>query len=282
MVLEAVAKYLSYLERGKSVAESVSQLCYSYNAPLISEFHNLYRSLFHEHDEHVKIVKALAKSKRGLSYQEIVEKTELSAGGTLSSRLEELKQSGFISKIPIFGKGKKDYLYLLTDEYSLFYLAWSSGVSSIDLQNRGCDYWILQRNTPTWNSWTGHAFKCLCLKHIESLKGELGIAAVQTKASKWRHKPSLKEKERGAEIDLLIDRTDNCINLCEIKFCKEEFTIDKDYAEKIQNKKECFLRIEKPHKSLFTTLITTYGSKHNKHYLSSIDREVTMDALFLR
>lgn len=282
MCLGGVAKYLSYLERGRSVAELIGELCFSYNAPLLAEFHKLYRSLFYEHDGHVQIVKALAHSKTGLSYQEIVKQTGLPTGGTLSAKIEELKQSGFVAEIPLYEEGEKRNCFLLIDEYSMFYLTWNEGVSSLDLQSRGSEYWIKQRNTQKWKSWTGCAFECLCLKHVEGIKSELGIRSVQTKNSKWRSVPHRKSKELGAEIDLVIDRADGCINLCEIKFYDDVFSVTKEYAEKLRNKRECFERVTGARKSTFITLITTYGTKHNEQYLSSVDREITMDALFTR
>jgi hypothetical protein len=279
MCLGGVAKYLSYLERGKSVPQLIGDLCFSYNAPLIAEFHKLYRSLFRNSEEHIEIVQALAQSRSGLSYQELAKRTGLPAGGTFSKRLEELIQSGFIMAVPSFGQSIGHYL--LIDEYSLFYLAWNAGISSLDLQHRGSDYWVKQRNTQSWKSWTGHAFECLCLKHIEGIKQKIGIAAVQTSTSKWKYLPPRKAKEPGVEIDLVIDRTDHCINLCEMKFYDEEFIMTKDYADRLRKKKACFERITNTRKSTFITLITTYGAKHNEHYLSVVDQEINMDALFL-
>lgn len=280
MCLGGVAKYLSYLERGKSVAQLIGELCFSYNAPLLPEFHKLFRSLFHKHEDHETIVKALATSRSGLAYQELLKKTGLPTGGSTSKKLEELKQSGFIAEIPLFGEA--GFHYLLVDEFSLFYLTWIAGIPALDLQNLGPDYWLRQRNTQSWKSWTGHAFECLCFKHIESIKAEMGLAAVQTRTSKWKYVPSKKSDESGVEIDLVIDRADQCINLCEIKFYEGELIIDKEYAAKLRKKKECFERITGTRKSTFNTLITTYGAKHNDLYLAAIDQEVTMNALFLK
>jgi predicted AAA+ superfamily ATPase len=282
MCLGGVAKYLSYLERGKSVAQLIGELCFSFNAPLISEFHKLYRSLFSQSEEHIAIVKALAESRSGLSYNEIVKKTGLSTGGTLTKRLEELKQSGFITEIPIFEEGEKAQHYLLVDEYSLFYLTWNADATPLDLQSRGADYWIKERNKQSWKIWTGHAFECLCLKHIEGIKMGIGLAAVQTSVSKWRYLPQKNSKEFGAEIDVIIDRADLCVNLCETKFYEGELIIDKEYAEKLRRKRECFLRVTKTKKTPFITLITTQGVKHNDHFRASVDQEITMDALFLK
>ncbi|MBM3197709.1 MAG: ATP-binding protein [Chlamydiae bacterium] len=282
MCLGGVAKYLSYLEKGKSVAELIGELCFSYNAPLISEFHKLYNSLFHQHEEHVKIVKALAKSRSGLSYQELVSITKIPTGGALTAKINELRESGFITDVVSYGEKRKNIRYILIDEYSLFYLSWNDGVSALDLQSRGSEYWVKERNKQAWKIWMGHAFESLCLKHIESMKAMLGIAAVQTRASKWRYIAPKHSEESGAEIDLLIDRADDCVHLCEIKFHEEEFCITKDYAERLLRKRECFQRVSGCKKSIFITLITAFGTKHNAHYLSAVDQELTMDALFMK
>ncbi|MBX9923730.1 MAG: ATP-binding protein [Rhabdochlamydiaceae bacterium] len=281
MCLGGVAKYLSYLEKGKSAAQLIGELCFTYNAPLISEFHKLYRSLFLQYEEHEAIVKALSKSRMGLSYQELLKKTGLSTGGTFSKRIHELMQSGFIAEISSFEESESARRYLLIDEYSLFYLTWNAGVSALDLQNRGPDYWMKQRNSQAWKAWTGHAFECLCLKHLENIKASLGLGAVQTKTSKWKYIPPKGSKESGAEIDLVIERADQCINLCEIKFYEDLFSIDKEYSEKLCRKKECFERITKTRKPTFLTLITTQGTKHNSYYDAIIQQEVNMDSLFL-
>ena len=111
---------------------------------------------------------------------------------------------------------------------------------------------------------------------------QMGLGAVHTKASKWKYVPKPRSKEVGAEVDLVIDRADQCINLCEMKFYEEEFVVDREYAAKLRRKKECFERVTGTGKPVFTTLITTQGAKHNDHYLAVVDQELTMDALFLR
>ncbi len=282
MCIGGVAKYLTYLERGKSASQMIGEMCFTYNAPLLAEFHKMYRSLFSHHEDHIKIVKALGEKRSGLAYSEIVAKTGLSAGGTLSGRLEELSESGFITEVPVFGKGVKSNRYVLTDEYSLFYLSWISGVSTIDLQSGGPDYWVKQRNRQSWKIWAGFAFENICFKHVDRIKSALGLAAVQTETSKWRHecKKGSEVEVEGSEIDLIISRADQCINLCEIKYYDDVFTVDKEYAAKLRRKKSVFESVSGEKKSNFTTLITTYGSKHNEHFLSSVDQELDMNALF--
>lgn len=277
MCLGGVAKYLSYLEKGKSPAQMIGEVCFNYNAPLLSEFHKLYRSLFTHYEDHTKIVKALSSKRSGLTYQEIIKKTKIAAGGTLTKRLEELLESGFINELLNFGKGVKSHRYILTDEYSLFYLFWISGLSALDLQNSGPDYWLKQRNSQSWRTWSGFAFENICLKHVDRIKFALGLAAVHTETSKWRSTPQVEE---GCEIDLVINRADQCINLCEIKYYEDVFTLDKDYAEKLRKKKWSFARETETKKALFLTLITTYGAKHNESFHASIDQDLTIDDLF--
>lgn len=281
MCLGGVARYLSYLERGSSTAQMIGELCFSFNAPLIAEFHKLYRSLFQNYEEHVKIVKLLATSREGFSYSELVEKLGISSGGTLSKRLEELKLSGFIAEIPVFEEGVNSNLYQLIDEYSLFYLTWQAEVSALELQNRSSDYWMKQRNSQPWKIWTGYAFESLCLKHIEGIKKALGLTAINTTTSRWRHNSSKKSENFGAQVDVVIDRVDNCINLVELKFYEKIFVVTREYAEKLKQKRLVFETVTGTRKSTFTTLITPYGVKKNENYMSCIDQELTMDCLFL-
>ena len=67
-------------------------------------------------------------------------------------------------------------------------------------------------------------------------------------------------------MDLVIDRADNCINLCEIKFCEEQFEITKDYAKDLERKKSVFQEITGTKKSI--TIITPFGlQKENVYWI---------------
>ncbi|MEZ4852095.1 MAG: ATPase [Bacteroidia bacterium] len=85
----------------------------------------------------------------------------------------------------------------------------------------------------------------------------------------------------GTQIDLLIDRSDQSINVCEIKFSEEDYIITKKDVENIQTKKQVFRYHTKTKKHLFTTIITTMGVVENTHKLNSIDQVVKMNDLFL-
>src|SRR5690606_7593870 len=121
-------------------------------------------------------------------------------------------------------------------------------------------------------------FENICLKHSNKIKIALGLGGILTTESHWRHHP--RSGGKGAEIDLLIDRADDCINLCEIKFCTNEFEITADYAQELERKKEIFQKVTETKKTIFLTMITPFGVKENENYLGLINQQLTLDALF--
>lgn len=278
MAIGGIPKYLSHVQKGQSALQIVGELCF--NGVLVNEFDELYASLFEINSHHVNIVKALAKHPNGLMKSEIAQIAALSAGGGMNMILDELEQSGFILMIKDFGKGKKESRYRLVDEYSLFYLKWEPKAKENSLSIRDNTFWMSIFNSPLGQTWAGHAFEMICLKHLSHIKKSLGIAGVLTSASGWVYKAPQGGHERGVQVDLLIDRADHCINLCEIKYCKEEFVVNKTYDKELREKKRIFLEQSKSKKSLFLTLISPYGVKKNVGYFETVDVSLTMDCLF--
>lgn len=279
MVMGGVPKYLSYVERGKSTAQIVNEVCFTLNGGLFNEFDNLYKSLFDHYDYHIAIVKTLSKNANGLTKGDLLKKVKLTSGGSSSKILEELVDAGFLIYVPSFSKKKIGGVYRLIDEYSYFYLTWMIEKSSIGFESIDNEFWIKKYGTGKWKAWSGFAFESVCLKHIQKIKNALGIGGVSTVDSGWHFSPQ-KSNEKGAEIDLVIDRADRCINLCEMKYSDHEFVIDKEYSEKLQNKKNVFRSQTQTTKALFSTLVTTFGVKKNANYFSVVDNQLTMDDLF--
>ena len=240
MAMGGVAGYLKYVERGRSATQIINDLCFVPNGLLFDEFDILYRSLFDNYEVHVNVIKALSKPLSGLTKEKLLDKVGLKSGGTSSKIIEELVSSGFIAYIPAFGKKKIGGKYRLIDEYSLFYLVWIVDVSKTILEGRDKDYWLKKQATKAWTTWSGYVFENICLKHITKIKEALGLSGISTKESGWSYIPSNGKKESGAQIDLVIERADNCINLCELKYYNSEFAIDKEYAKKLENKKQIF------------------------------------------
>ena len=220
------------------------------------------------------MVKALATKWKGLTRKEIIQLTKLSNGGGLTKILKELSSSSFIEEILPFGKTKKETLFRLIDEYSLFYLTF------IDGKRAGKkDIWLQDSKENNYKVWRGYAFENICIKHIEAIKRALSIAGVRTEVSGFRSS-STKDGE-GIQIDMLIDRADQCINLCEMKFYNDEWTLTKTDANKLRQRRSRFQAISKTKKTIFNTIVTTYGIKSNSYSYEQVDNYVTMDSLFL-
>ncbi len=273
MTTGGIPHYLKEVKVGESATQAIDRLCFTNDGILRDEFKNLYVALFDKADKHIGIVKALANKRSGMNRNEIMEACKLNSGGSLTKLLEELLESGFILGYVPFNKTTKDTIYKLSDEYSIFYLKFIENSKAA-----GAGTWQSKAAGASYLSWSGLAFENICLKHIPLIKKKLGISGIYTEQSIWRFSP--KDKSSGTQIDLLIDRQDNCINLCEIKFSIHPFTIDKKYSETLIAKKMIFLEQNASKKSVFITLISTFGTKINEHYTNTVQNQITMDALF--
>ncbi len=278
MALGGVAKYLSDLPLGKSASQIINELCFQPQGHLFNEFNKLYESLFDDSYKHIQVIRALAKKPRGgLKQSALLKAASLIPAGSSTTVLEELEEAGFIMSQTSFGKRSRERIYRLIDEYSLFYLRWIDPVKEDVLRNFDPDYWTKQQVTATWIEWAGHAFENICLKHSFNIKKKLGISGITTTESHWQHFPS-GEEDKGAEIDLVIDRADSCINLCEMKFSNNTFILDREYAANLENKKKTFQEQTKTKKTLFTTLITTFGTNKSSSIYNYTT--LTLDDLF--
>jgi len=280
MATGGVPKYLSFVERGKSSAQNINSLCFNPQSPLLKEFHKLYESLFEDAYKHVKIVRELANTSQGMTQQELFNAVGLSVGGRSSDILNELEESGFIISMQAFGKQLKERKYRLIDEYSLFYLTWIDEEKQNVLQGSDKDYWGKIQLSSSWHTWAGYAFENICLKHASKIKEGLEIAGVSTREWYWQFLPPKKSSEQGAEVDLVIERADQCINLCEMKFYNTEYSMTRKDAEDLERKKMIFADKTKTRKALFITLVTPYGLRENENYLSCVDKQLTLDTLF--
>lgn len=274
MAMGGIPQYLKEVQPGDSASQTIDRLCFTKDGLLQDEFKNLYYSLFDSAQNHIDIVRALAKKGRGLTRTEIINTCKLTTGGYTTQLLEELSESGFIRPYIPFGKNKNQSLYKLTDEYSLFYLKFIEGSKAI-----GSGTWQTYLLGSSWTSWSGNAFESICMKHIPQLKKAMGIQSVYAEVSVWRHRPTDKT-DKGAQIDLLIDRNDSCINICEMKFSAKAFEISKAYARELENKLDVFRTQTKTRKAVFLTMITSYGVKNGKSFPGLVQTEVTMDSLF--
>ena len=271
MAMGGVPYYLEKILPGESVVQAIDRLCFTKDGVLRNEFNNVFASLFDQHDNHEAIIRALASVRKGLTRTEIAKKSKLKSGGTLSKTLTELEESGFIEKYLPY-KGNKDSVYRLTDEYSLFYIKY---IENIKPSNKGI--WIKMYNQPTYKIWSGFSFETICIKHVEQIKEGLKISGVNSLQGSWIEK----NKKNNAQIDLLIDRDDNIINICEMKFYNTGFILDKKYANEIAKKVDAFSLSTKTKKNVFITFITSYGLISNKYSKQHVQSELTINHLFI-
>jgi AAA+ ATPase superfamily predicted ATPase len=269
MVSGGVPFYLSEIRKGMSAFQEIDRLAFSKNGFLATEYDNLYRSLFGHADRHITIIETLAGKPRGLSREGIVQLSGLKDGGTLTTALRELEESGFISKSYPFGKKIRDSIYRLADLYTLFYLKFVK-----DQYQMGAGSWLSRIDSPAWRAWSGYAYESICFQHIHAIKKALGISGVYTEESSWL------DKDRSVQIDLLIDRRDHVINLCEVKFTQQPFELTKAYKGELEKKINTFRAETVTRKSVFPTLITTFGLKEGINSLGFIQNVITMDQLF--
>jgi uncharacterized protein len=270
MVLGGIPFYLEQIDGAYSAAQNINKLCFQKDGLLRTEFDNIYKSLFDKAEKHTAVIEALSKKTKGLTRDEMIKGARIPSGGNITRILSELEESGFIRKYLPFGKKGRESLYQLVDFYSLFYLKFIQRSSSLDENN-----WINSLDSPEQRAWSGYAFEQVCLAHIQEIKQALGISGVQTQTASW-----ISNGKQGAQIDLLIDRRDQVINVCEMKFSINSFTIDKKYAEELRNKIGIFKTEVKTRKSVFLTMITTFGLTKNEYSTSLVQNDFTMDILF--
>jgi hypothetical protein len=273
MAIGGIPYYLRNIKPGESMAQIIDRLCFAKDGPLKNEFHNLYKSLFAHSENHERVIRTLAAKGMGLNRNEIIKACGFSSGGSTSRILQELEESGFITPYIPFQKQANDSLYKLSDEYSLFYLKFIEHARDI-----APGAWLRKFGSPAYISWSGFSFESVCQKHVLQIRRKLGIEGVLTSVSTWRHVAD--EEGPGAQIDLLLDRQDRAINICEMKFSSDEFLIDKKYAAELDQKVSVFRRETQTKKTIFPTLVTTYGARKNEHYLGRIQAEVGMEDLF--
>ena len=267
MIFGGIPYYLRMMEKRYSLAQNIDRICFSEEAPLRYEFERLMDTLFTNPTKHLKVLEALHAKKKGLTRETIANLLDFGNGGNLTRILHDLEECGFIRRYKPFGKAKNGALYHLSDPFIAFHLTFIRRFS-------GEDFWSSYTDNANHRAWSGYAFEQVCLSHIIQIKKALGISGVHTDVSSWISRG----EGSGAQIDLVIDRADRVINLCEIKFAKGPFEIDRSYDLALRGKIEVFRNETKTRKALHLTMITTYGVKPGK-YAGLVQSEVNMDEL---
>lgn len=272
MIFGGIPFYMNYFKRGKSLAQNVDELFFTKGAKLALEYDRLFSSVFSNPDMTKEIVKILSKRSKGYTRQEIISKSGCSDGGSLTKSLTALIASDFVIKYIPFGYSKREVHYKLVDPFCIFYLKFVHNKNSMT-----DGFWHQNIDSQAIVSWRGYAFENVCFNHIPEIKKALGISGISSTESAWT---KASDDESGTQIDMLILRKDNVVNMCEMKFYSDDFAVDKDYDKLLRNR-QAILYENLPKKSIIhNTLVTTYGIKDNE-YKWSFDNVITMEELFV-
>lgn len=266
MALGGIPYYWSFMKKGLSVAQNFDHLFFDEDGELTLEYDALYASLFKNPTDHIAIINALSSKKAGLDRKELLAKTNLSDNEQFSKSLKELEQCGFIRKFSCVGKKSRNALFQLMDNYTLFYFQFVK-----ENVNGDRHFWTTMYNSSLHNTWAGLAFERVCLEHLEQIKNALGFGGVVCTAHSWSNPK--------AQIDLLIDRNDDVINICEMKYSKEKYALESDELQKMQNRVDTFIKESGTQKAIHLTLITSNGVTNGSD-VSAIQSMLTMDDLF--
>lgn len=274
MIFGGVPYYWGFLEKGMSLAQNIDSILFSRDAILKDEFKYLYASVYKNPANYLKIIETLGTKKAGMTREELIAASKLSNSGDLTTKLEELESCGFIRKYYAYGMKKKNAVYQLVDCFTLFYYKF--------LKNAPTDehFWTNQINTPLVNLWMGLAFERVCLDHIEQMKRKLGISGIITEVNSWYCKADAEKGIHGSQIDLLICRKDQVINLCEMKYSGSAYTITEKVDKNMKNKISDFVTATKTKCAIYPTLVTTYGLVNNA-YAGNIQSVIVLDDLFM-
>lgn len=273
MITGGVPYYLKLFNAKLSVAQNIDNLCYQPKGKLRMEFDELYPALFADSELYLQIAHLLYEHQEGLTRTEIFD--QISAEGSkLTQALKNLERSDFIARRSQFGNKKKDAVYRLVDYYSIFYFNFIENDHTLNP-----NWWINNMNSPEVLGWMGRTFELICLQHHQQIKQALGISGISTEVSTWRQKGNRKEGIRGAQIDMVIERADPMIHLCEMKFSIDKFTLTPQYEEHLRNRMRLFQEATGTKKTPLLTFVTTYGLSNPTAY-STIHSDLTMDSLF--
>ena len=273
MILGGIPFYLDLLDRNLTCSQNIDNLFFVKHASLWDEFNHLYKTLFNNSEKYIKVIETISSKRIGLSRKEIVSQTKMSDNSELTKILKNLTDSGFLRAYSFFGKKKQGTFYQLSDYFTAFYLKFVK-----DYNGKNPDFWAHNIENSARKAWAGLTFEQLCKDHIKQIKHKLSIAGIYSEESAWYTKADYVHD--GAQIDMLIDRRDRIIDVCEMKFSEKPFSIDKAYDMALRNKMGIFKTVTKTTKAVQLIMITTFGVAQNM-YSNIMQAEVTADDLFV-
>lgn len=273
MVMGGIPYYLDQIDKGKSAMQNIEDLCFRDDGKLRTEFGYIFSSLFKNASQHEATLKAIFENGGALTREELLKVSGANSGGHITKVLSELEESGFITSHQRYGSKKANTLYVISDFYTQFYYRFIMPAGKYEP-----NIWLSKVDSPGFRAWSGLAFERVCFAHVSQIKQTLSILGISSNTYVWQHKGDIHTK--GSQIDLVIERRDQVINLFEIKFSINAYAITKEYDTVLRHKIASFKEATGTKKSVFLTMLTTYGLKDNAYRNAVVQNELTMDALF--
>lgn len=281
MATGGIPYYLNQVEPGLSVAQNINLMCFQKDGILYNEFTSLFSALFDDAEISETLIRAIADQHYGISRQALLEKSKLSSGGQFNNKLNELIASDFVQVFVPYGNLRKNSYFRVCDFYTLFYLKWIDKLYKSRRITSDQHYWGKKINTSSYFSWTGYAFETVCFNHVTAIAHALGLDHISYEVGSWRHIPKRGSNEQGAQIDLLFDRADGVITLCEIKYTSKKYLLAKNDAKNLMNKINVFSEHFKTTKNVSLVMITNAGMTNSIWSEGLIDQVITLDELFV-
>ena len=271
MVFGGIPYYISHFQKGQSLEGNIDKILFGRTPRLKDEFDRLFNAIFGNPEDCKKIIRLLATRHGGFTREEIAKATGLPLGGGLTDTLNALTESDFVQRYVPYGKSGKSEHYKLIDNFCLFWLKY------VEPNTADASFMTDNLTSDIMKGWRGVAFEEVCWQHIAQIKRALEIGGVKSSLSAWNVKGD--DEQEGVQIDLLIIRDDNVVNLCEMKFAGDAYTIEKDEEFKLRRRIETLKGTLSRKQTVHLTLITTYGVAYGKHS-GIVQKHVGMDELF--
>ena len=271
MVFGGIPYYISHFQKGQSLEGNIDKILFGRTPRLKDEFDRLFNAIFGNPKDCKKIIRLLATRHGGFTREEIAKAMGLPLGGGLTDTLNALTESDFVQRYVPYGKSGKSEHYKLIDNFCLFWLKY------VEPNTADASFMTDNLTSDIMKGWRGVAFEEVCWQHIAQIKRALEIGGVKSSLSAWNVKGD--DEQEGVQIDLLIIRDDNVVNLCEMKFAGDAYTIEKDEELKLRRRIETLKGTLSRKQTVHLTLITTYGVAYGKHS-GIVQKHVGMDELF--
>lgn len=280
MVTGGIPLYLEQIKKGLSANQNIDRVCFSSNGLLTNEIEELFKSLFSNSDIFIKLTREIAKHRYGITKSDLSKILDISQSGRLVERLKELEDAGFIMAFLPYQHREKGMYFRVIDEYTLFYFRWiEPNLRSIRRLVKPKGFWLEKAQGNAYKSWCGYAFESICYKHINLIMRKLNLKPSALPFT-WRYAPKKGDNTNGAQVDLLFDREDDAITLCEIKYTDSPFMVDKEYAQKLRKRIAIFKKKTRTKKQLFLALISANGLTKSMYLEDMVSGMVKLEDLF--